>query len=378
MPARSSSLARSRPIPFGLRPWLLLVSIALVMCSPKTCRAWYFNCGADTVGCLTANADTVGCSLVVSGPIEGFVWAHHSMPTVMVAEKTAEGDVWMPSQVGSADRLGPGLSLAFDKQGHPAVAYCDGLTGALHVAWRGGERGSAFSAIDAPDNSGHVLQYPVLSATPEGWAIAYVDSNAGTLKYAEKIGADAWKTATVDPAHHARRLSMVVRGTARAISYYDRMKGDLRVAIRSAGAWTSAAVDTGGVVGLYSSIADNPVTNRLGVAYYDRTHGRLKYAYQSSKGVWKKVVVDSTGDVGRYCSLVQLGNSVADSLVITYYDATQGTLRYARRIGGWASGVLDSNSDAGTFSTAIVVGDELHVGYVGRDSVQFLKHSALH
>jgi hypothetical protein len=48
MRARSSKTESRGSARFGLGPWLLLASVALVMCSPNTCRAWYFNCGADT------------------------------------------------------------------------------------------------------------------------------------------------------------------------------------------------------------------------------------------------------------------------------------------------------------------------------------------
>jgi len=378
MRARSSKTESRGSARFGLGPWLLLASVALVMCSPNTCRAWYFNCGADTVGCLTAGADTVGCSLVVSGGQEAVVWDHHSTPTVVLAERRRGGE-WSPREVASAARLAPGLSVAYDRNGQPAVAYCNGITGTLHVAWRRGGAGSAFTATDVPNKSRHVLQYPVLKTIPEGWAVAFVDSNTGTLKYAEKIGANPWKPVTVDAAHRPKGISMVVRGSARAISYYDRNKQGMWVATRSKGAWTRALIDSG-EGGAYHSLADDPVTNHLGVAYYDAAHRRLKYAFQDRDG-WHRTVVDAGGDVGRYCSLVQLGHSVTDSLIVTYYDATNGHLRYARKLGqAWVTDVLDSDSDVGAFSSAAVVGDSLHVVYqrLSDHTMRFLTHSAFH
>lgn len=109
-----------------------------------------------------------------------------------------------------------------------------------------------------------------------------------------------------------------------AVSAYDAVYGDLVVAFYDGeGALTRVEyVDgfptTGPVVanptarrggrsepgpdvGEHTSIAIDD-TGVVHVAYYDRTEGRLKYAY-SSGGEWTTSVVDETGHVGMYTSL---------------------------------------------------------------------------
>jgi len=97
------------------------------------------------------------------------------------------------------------------------------------------------------------------------------------------------------------------------------------------GSWhTEENVDSDGNVGGYNSIAldsnDHPH-----ISYYDYTNGDLKYAWCDMEGgdttcTWHIEAVDSVGDVGLYTSIDLDSN---DRPHISYYDATNGDLRYA-------------------------------------------------
>lgn len=61
-------------------------------------------------------------------------------------------------------------------------------------------------------------------------------------------------------------------------------------------------LEPGDNVGEYASAA-NDTSGRVHVAYYDRTHGALKYALNTEGKTWVTLVVDDADDAGRYPSL---------------------------------------------------------------------------
>jgi len=79
------------------------------------------------------------------------------------------------------------------------------------------------------------------------------------------------------------------------ISYYDATKEVLRVAVNVGSdgncgpnnEWECQTVDSGADFGKYSSIAVNSDSRIVGIAYYDATNGKLKYAYCASAPICK-------------------------------------------------------------------------------------------
>jgi len=90
-------------------------------------------------------------------------------------------------------------------------------------------------------------------------------------------------------------------------------------------------------VGLYASLALDGL-GRPHVAYFDRTHGDLKYAFRSGEG-WNLLSVPRAGDeqgpVGRLCSLALDASGLPR---IAYLGEATGALRLARKHadGRWA------------------------------------------
>ena len=122
-------------------------------------------------------------------------------------------------------------------------------------------------------------------------------------------------------------LALNASGGAR-ISFYDVDNGDLMFARWTGAAWATEVVDGGGDVGRWSSLALDGM-GFAHISYYDATNGDLKYA-RWTVASWDIQTVDgAAADVGKYGSLA-LGAAPSDrGPYISYYDATNGDLKYA-------------------------------------------------
>jgi hypothetical protein len=99
--------------------------------------------------------------------------------------------------------------------------------------------------------------------------------------------------------------------------------------------WFNIEVDTPGDTGQYSSVAINPVTDTTYVSYYDYTNKTLRMAMNKGFGIgncgpnnsWLCQTVDSTYGVGLYSSIAI--NPVNGEIGIAYYNGTSGKLQFA-------------------------------------------------
>jgi hypothetical protein len=156
--------------------------------------------------------------------------------------------------------------------------------------------------------------------------LAWYETAQKKLRYASDASG-AWVKEAPDPATDVGEFPSLVRrpdGTL-LIAYYDRGKGDLKLATRS-GSWTVEVVEAKDDVGLYPSLAVSP-DGTLNISYYDATGKDLRHTRSdASKKGWTSEAVDTAGTVGRFPSLA-IGPDRRAHLV--YFDDSGHNVKYA-------------------------------------------------
>lgn len=281
----------------------------------------------------------------------------------------ANGPTWTVETVDAIANAG-GVSVATDAQGTPTVAYHDSA-GTLWLASRSGGTWSTQPIV----LHGGVVGPTSLAILPAGIGIAYVDATQGLLMYAESSVGAGWQTSIVAPVGAGPALpSLLAEGPVRAISYRGAAPGGLFLAQRVAdGPWSSVLVDGNGDVGGSSSLVGHPAQGDFGIAYYDFTNADLKFARMLPAG-WLIETVDGAGTrVGRPCAAVALDGQASGRIGVAYYDQTHGDLDYALRIAtGWTHLAQDTTGDVGTSLAcgvhATAAADTVGIVYANRNT----------
>ncbi len=240
------------------------------------------------------------------------------------------GSLWSPSGKlpGTEDKeVGRFSSLALDASAAlaPRIAYYDAETADLVYAWFDGSW--HYYSVDSSNNVG---QYASLRLTRSGSPryphFAYYDATNGDLKYAWKdVGGWHYDLPVDSVGNVGQYASLQIDGSGFPhIAYYDATNGNLKYVSKNAGGWLAAEiVDSAGDLGKFASLA----LNSLGyprIAYYDVTNSSLKYASWNGS-VWVIATIDNSADVGQYASLAL--DPATDKMRIAYYD-TAGKLKY--------------------------------------------------
>lgn len=259
---------------------------------------------APTFDRLNSNAQTDGTYNDVAYDSTGrlhHVWFDRSDRKLKYGVRETDGS-WNPVQtiVDAVSETLPGeyqfLSLALDSGGRPAVAYFDGWDGDLE-----------FSQVSSITN--------------------------------------AWESQTLDSAGSTGLYPSLAfsRGDGAVVTYYNRTKGDLRMAQAATGGFSISTLDSTGDVGRFSSLTLDPTrstSSKWAVAYEDTTNGRVRYAVQGDIGPgtfangYSYYTVEDLTISGGYISLAFFKSGSTDPTraflpAVSYYDATNTSLRFA-------------------------------------------------
>jgi uncharacterized repeat protein (TIGR01451 family) len=293
----------------------------------------------------------------------------------------ASGTAWgAPISVDSnAGNVGQYTSLAV-VNGNPAISYYDATNGNLMYVRATDISGTAWGAPIIADTGGldDVGQFTSLAIVNGNPAISYHAAVGSNLKYvrANSVDGSTWGNSPVSIdiiGFMGQFTSLAVVNGNPAISYWDATDGDLRyVRANSAdgSTWATApiTVDTGGsdIVGLATSLV--VVNGNPAISYYDLTNGNLKYvrAINADGSVWGGlVIVDSGGDVGAFSALTVVNGNPA----ISYYDFTNGALKFIRADNAngtaWTTAAIsvDTAGDLGTYTSLAVVNGNPAISY---------------
>lgn len=260
------------------------------------------------------------------------------------------------------------VSMQIDATDVQHIAYYDALRTKLRYATHRFGSPPNFHTIDplrsrgefatqdiSDDESTYAVAY-YQAFDPDFASIAAMDpiGNGPRLRVAVGDGADTWQIESVDAAGDVGRFCSVAFDATNTlhVAYFDQTNFSLKYGVRTApGVWQTEVVDGGAqfdLVGLYTSIAIDPLTDQPTIAYYDIIGSALKFARLTAGG-WVLQTVDESGDVGLHANLFY--DSTVGTGFIAYYDQTLGNLKLAVKSPSLpvftGTLLLDSGADVG-------------------------------
>lgn len=202
----------------------------------------------------------------------------------------------------------------------------------------------SWQIVSAPAGSTATLSAPAdansafLADRPGDYVVRLQVADA--LGIADPDGATATADADrrrVDVSNTGAYVSLALRGAAEqpVVGYYDATDGDLKYAEYDGANWAPEAVDLGGDVGQYASVALTPDVDALPrIAYWDVSNDNLKYAEKNAAGAWGSVTVDAADlEDGRYASLALDSTGkpriVYQARIVGTTSGTRRVLKYA-------------------------------------------------
>lgn len=195
---------------------------------------------------------------------------------------------WQLELVDSEHNKGKWASLKLDDDDCAHVSYCDYHESSWYsypIDLRYAYRGTEGWSIEIADGGGNVGAHTSLDLDEGGFPhISYLEqvfiySNLPTqLKYAYK-DTEGWHAQTVDRESGAGTYTSLALDNAGSprISYWERVRGDLKFASLLGTVWYREHVDVSGTVGSFSSLALDPYGFPQ-ISYYDQSNTNLKYA----------------------------------------------------------------------------------------------------
>ncbi len=294
---------------------------------------------------------------------------------------TTTSTTWNSDTVDNNDTVGSyvfGGSMAIDAADTIALSYADTGRNDLKIATTE-EVWSREVIVDTGNSGSHT------SASQDGSYVSSYYQTSGDLKLSTRsLTYNSWSTASVATTGNIGQYTATTNATGFSssstaddyinVSYYDYTNKDLYVAqisVYSSSSVTRTAVDTGGDVGKFTSIAvdDN---DYLHISYFDDTNDDLKYA-SNETGAWVTETVD-TGSVGQFTS-VDVDSS--GFVHIAYHDATNRDLKYAtNESGAWVTSTVDTTGNSGLYSDIVAEDDgTIHISYARNMSLGYAVYS---
>jgi hypothetical protein len=212
---------------------------------------------------------------------------------------------WVPQTVDTTGSMRWDV-LGRDPSGNPCIVYFDETNCRLKFARRSSGTWS-LHMVDGAQPNPCVGRYPSMAMNSDGNSmISYYDLTSGKLKFAFEYPQDTWTLSTIDSGGRVGLWTSMVpagSGTICGVSYYDSTRGELKVAVlpvpsleksapegvTSTNGWEISVVDSGNV-GAYSAMAGTAGNER--VAYRDRANNTIKFAWRNYRGAWTIEVVD--------------------------------------------------------------------------------------
>jgi hypothetical protein len=287
-----------------------------------------------------------------------------------------EGDEWEITALndGSGDVVGRYTSIALDSYNRPRISYYDATLGDLKYAKQLPDDTWTFEQVD--DGAGNdVGRYSSLVLDSNDIPhISYYDATLGDLNYAywdDSPPTPHWVTTPVDENGDVGQYSSLALDPNDDynphIGYYDATSRDLKHSYHNGIMWQSQALDGEGEVGKFCSIAVD-ANNNAYVSYKDNTNERLKFVTAWEFGSWSYGFVDQINDVGQHSSIAVDSDNNPH---VSYYDATTRDLKYAKWIGDppetpWQIHVVDNGNgnDVGKYSSLVLDSNDIpHISY---------------
>jgi methylthioribose-1-phosphate isomerase len=274
-----------------------------------------------------------------------------------------------------ANNVGQFTSIAIGQDGFPVISYYDLTAAALKVAKcvnAACTGTSTITNVDDPVNS--VGGYTSIAIGQDGFpVISYRDATAAALKVAKCVNAACTGTSTitnVDPANAVGAYTSIASGQDGfpVISYRDATAAALKVAKCANAACTGTSTlttvdDLADLVGDYTSIAIGqdgfPV-----ISYQNQTAATLKVAKcvnAACTGTSTITTVDDAADAVGYYTSIAIGQDGFP--VISYYDNTALSLKVAKCVNASCTGastittVDDPANSVGAY-TSIAIGQD--------------------
>jgi len=238
----------------------------------------------------------------------------------------------------SSQIVGLYTSLTIGVDGLPVISYYDSSNGELKVAKCKNPACTSPTKTTVDNSTPDVGQYSSITIGLDGFpVISYYDRGNGSLKLAKCNNHSCTLSSTTTVDNTATNVGLYTSITTwedgfPVISYYDSTNGALKVAKCNNSACTSPSTftvdNTATSVGLYSSIAFGLSNSRPVISYYDQTNGNLKYAKCNNPGCTTSsiITIDSDIDVGSYSSIT-IG--LDGQPIISYRDEFNDDLKVA-------------------------------------------------